>query len=189
VIQVSIRPLHHNDSIPALTEVIHAGYVLLQRHGWNFNGVDQPEAVTAERIRQGICLVAEADSHLIGTILVHGPFRAAPFAYIERDDVAYFQQFAVHPDWQQCGVGSQLLAQAELCAAAAGYAFLSADTAAAATDLVAYYRRRGYGPVGEMQWPGKNYRSVVLSKPLAAAGASTAALAVSTNDLRAQRTT
>jgi len=40
------------------------------------------------------------------------------------------------------------------------------DTAESAARLVLYYTRRGFRRVDDAQWPGKRYRSVVLSKTL-----------------------
>lgn len=40
------------------------------------------------------------------------------------------------------------------------------DTAEQAAHLIKRYTGLGYAPVGFVQWPGKVYRSVVLSKPL-----------------------
>lgn len=166
--RILLREWRATDSIPELTALLHAGYADLGRRGYNFPGVDQTEEKTAERVGHGICLVAESGGSLVGTILVHGPFRWAPSAYLMRDDVAYFMSFAVHPDWRKYGVGAQLLAQAEAFATAAGYAHLSVDTATTTPEIIDYYIRRGYAPVEEMQWPGKNYRSLVLAKALPA---------------------
>jgi len=165
--EIQIREFDTRDSVSELTRLIHAGYASVGQQGFNFPAVDQTEEKTAERVAHGICLVAEVQGTLIGTILVRGPFREAPSTFLVRDDVACCMQFAVHPDWQQYGVGTQLMAQAEALAAAAGYAYLAFDTAAALEGLVAYYERIGFQRTEEMQWPGKNYRSVVMSKRLA----------------------
>ena len=163
---VVVRVLEQRDSLSELTHLLHAAYAPWGARGFAFNGVDQSEAVTAERVGQGICLVAFVGEQLVGTVLVHGPFRTAPSAYLQRPDIACVQQFAVHPEWQRLGVGSTLLAQCELCAGEAGYRQLALDTAAALPELVGYYCRRGYVAVDTMQWPGKGYASLVLAKPL-----------------------
>lgn len=165
---VTIREFSASDSISKLTQLIREAYAALGGQGFNFNGVEQAEAVTAKRVQQGVCFVALVDDELVGTILVHGPFVEAPCSYLTRPEVAYFQQFAVNPNWQSSGIGSQLLLQAETCASVSGYSALSLDTAVRAEHLVQYYARRGFEPVQQMQWPGKNYRSLVMSKPLRA---------------------
>ena len=47
------------------------------------------------------------------------------------------------------------------------YRELAVDTAEPADHLVAFYSRRGYRFIEFAQWPGKHYRSVILSKSLA----------------------
>ena len=61
-----------------------------------------------------------------------------------------------------------LLARAEQWAAESGFAELAMDTAEQATHLIELYIRLGYRHVGWVHWQGKVYRSVVLSKLLAA---------------------
>jgi hypothetical protein len=43
---------------------------------------------------------------------------------------------------------------------------MAVDTAEPATHLVAWYARLGYRPVETVQWRGKKYRSVIMSKTL-----------------------
>lgn len=59
-----------------------------------------------------------------------------------------------------------LLNHAEGWAVQRGFGELAIDTAEQATDLIEFYTSLGYRPVGWVQWPGKVYRSVVLSKRL-----------------------
>ena len=164
--RIDIREHSVTDSAAEIAALLQTSYADLASRGYNFPGVDQTEEKTAERIAHGICLVAESAGTLVGTILIRGPFRWAPSPYLMRDDVAYFMSFAVLPEWRKYGVGGQLLAQAEAFAAAAGYAHLCVDTATTTPEIIDYYVRRGYAPIEEMQWPGKNYRSLVLSKAL-----------------------
>lgn len=65
-------------------------------------------------------------------------------------------------------IGAMRLQRAEEWAAEHRFAELAMDTAEPATHLVALYERLGYARVGTVQWPGKVYRSVVMSKRLAA---------------------
>lgn len=91
--------------------------------------------------------------------------------YFTRQGVAAVHQFAVDPGHQGSGIGRALLQRAERWAGQNGFAELAMDTAEAATHLIDLYTRNGYQPVGWVQWPGKVYRSVVLSKRLPAPGA------------------
>ncbi len=63
----------------------------------------------------------------------------------------------------------------EAWASRQGYGELALDTAEPATHLVALYEKQGYRPVGTVDWPGKVYRSVVMSKVLRQAKADTGA--------------
>lgn len=139
--------------------------------GLNYTAVDQTAAVTAERIRGGHCFVASADGALIGTIVVQPTYADNACEYFTRQGVAAVHQFAVDPGHQGSGIGRALLQRAERWAGQNGFAELAMDTAEAATHLIDLYTRNGYQPVGWVQWPGKVYRSVVLSKRLPAPGA------------------
>lgn len=61
-----------------------------------------------------------------------------------------------------------LLHRAEQWAKDLGFTELAMDTAEQATHLIELYARLGYDRVGWIQWPGKEYRSVILSKHLSA---------------------
>lgn len=49
---------------------------------------------------------------------------------------------------------------------ARGLAQMVIDTSTDASELVSWYHRRGYVPVGTWWWPVTNYDSVVLGKAL-----------------------
>lgn len=169
----NLRPLQATDALAELTTLLHRAYAPLGAAGMNFTAVHQTEAQTAERVRQGHCLVAERDGRLIGTVTVNGAFdpntqawaRATPWFY--RADVAHFHQFAVAPELQGQGIGSALMAGAEAWARNHGHRALALDTALPATALRQRYARAGFEVVDEVHWPGKTYRSVVMMKPLA----------------------
>jgi GNAT superfamily N-acetyltransferase len=80
--------------------------------------------------------------------------------------VAAIHQFAVEPALQDQGIGRALLAACEQWAVEHGFREVAMDTAEQAHHLVALYSGLGYRPVGFVQWPGKVYRSLVLSKAL-----------------------
>lgn len=162
-----IRPLTDADSLEALTALLHRAYARLAAMGLNYTAADQTPEVTARRIRGGTCFVAEIDGKIAGTILVQPTYVHNKCDYFTRAGVACAHQFAVDPEQQGRGLGRLLLAHAEDWSRARGYAELAMDTAEPATHLVDFYRRLGYAHVGWVQWPGKVYRSVVLSKPLA----------------------
>ena len=164
----TIRLLDPTDSLAELTALLHRAYASLARMGLNYTAVDQTAEVTAQRIRGGTCWVATHDAAMIGTILAQPTHPTSKCEYFTRPGVACVHQFAVDPDHQGQGLGRMLMQQAEQWATRAGYAELAMDTAEPATHLVDFYGRLGFRPVGSVQWGGKVYRSVVLSKRLAA---------------------
>jgi GNAT superfamily N-acetyltransferase len=164
-----IRRLTATDSIEELTQLLHAAYARLGHMGFNYTAVDQQEDVTRERMGQGECLVAVGrDERIVGTVLYRLPWQTSGGAWYDRPEVASFGQFAVLPALQSGGIGAQLLAAVEARVSAAGAVELALDTAEGATHLIAWYNRKGYRFVEYMQWPGKTYRSVVLSKTMIA---------------------
>lgn len=66
-----------------------------------------------------------------------------------RDGHGYFGMFAVRPDLQGVGIGSQLLTAAEDRARALDLDRVEMTVLTVREELIAYYRRRGYGEVGE----------------------------------------
>lgn len=165
---LQIRQLQDSDSIAELTSLLHRAYARLGKMGLNYTAVDQSSEVTAQRIRGGNCFVASAGAKLVGTIVVHPTDAENTCEYFTRSGVAAAHQFAVDPEHQAAGIGRMLLQRAERWAKESGFTELAMDTAEQATHLVELYAHLGYRHVAWVQWPGKVYRSVVLSKHLAA---------------------
>ena len=168
-----LRPLAPTDSLVALTALLHRAYAPLAAAGLNFTAASQTEAVTAERVAGGHCVVAVRGAQLLGTVTVaraldanrHPWARATPW-YL-RSDVAQLHQFAVEPTAQGTGIGRALMQAAEDHARGSGRRAMALDTAAPATALRQRYARAGYAERHDLQWHGKTYRSVVMVKPLA----------------------
>lgn len=165
---MTIRPVTEADSIRELTALLHRAYARLAGMGLNYTAADQTPEVTARRIRGGTCFVAVNVAEIVGTILVQPTYLDNECTYYTRSGVACAHQFAVDPARQGTGIGRLLLARAEDWARSHGFHELAMDTAEPAMHLVDFYKRLGYAPVDSVQWPGKVYRSVVLSKRLAA---------------------
>ncbi len=163
---LEIRPLRPDDSLAELTALLHKAYARLGALGLNYTVVDQDEATTARRVAGGHCLVAHVQGALAGTVLLQPTYAQNDCAYFTRPGVAALHQFAVDPARQGQGVGRALMAAGEDWARTNGFRELALDTAEPATHLVTLYRSLGYEPVSHVQWPGKVYRSVVLSKRL-----------------------
>lgn len=161
-----IRELTPSDSVEELTELLHRAYARLGEAGLNFTAVDQSAEVTAKRIAHGTCFVAVAGGKIVGTVTVEPAHSGSHCIYYRKPGVAAAHQFAVDPALQGSGIGAQLLLHAEAWAREHGFSELAIDTAEPATHLVEYYHRRGFEPVDRVQWPGKRYESIVLSKVL-----------------------
>lgn len=167
-----IRKLQATDSLLELTDLLHAAYARLGAMGLNYTSVDQSPEVTAERIAGGQCYVAELDGKLVGTIVVKPTYSHNECDYFTRPGVAAVHQFAVAPAMQGQGLGRALLQVCEDWATEQGFRELAMDTAEQATHLIKLYTSLGYLPVSGVQWTGKVYRSVVLSKVLSEQSAS-----------------
>ena len=173
---VYVRTLAARDSLDALTALLHRAYAPLAAQGLNFTAATQSAEHTRKRAAEGQCFVAEGGGagggDIVGTVTVCGPYEveSAPWTadvpWFRDRDTAHFHQFAVDPQRQGQGVGQRLLAACEDWARKNGYRRMALDTAEPATALRALYRRLGYGDVGQVQWQGKNYRSVILQKSL-----------------------
>jgi len=165
-LDLTIRPFSTTDSIPELTNLLHAAYKRLGDLGLNYTAVDQATDVTLERIRRGECLVACKDRQLVGTIVFYGTAVASGCPWYDRADVSNLGQFGVRPNYQATGIGRRLLKAVEALAVESGAREVALDTAEQARHLVEWYERSGYRFVEYAQWPGKTYRSVIMSKTL-----------------------
>ena len=161
-----IRILHSSDSLIEITNLLHRAYARLGAMGLNYTAVDQTPDVTAQRITGGQCYVVEVEGKLVGTVVVKPTYRENECEYFTKTGVAAVHQFAIDPDIQNKGIGSALLQVCEKWAYEQGFHELAMDTAEQAIHLISLYTTLGYRPVGFVQWPGKVYRSVVLSKAL-----------------------
>ena len=169
---VQIRSLAARDSLEALTALLHRAYAPLAEQGMNFTAVAQTAEVTRRRAAEGQCFVATLGSRVVGTVTVCGPYdiESAPWTaavpWFRERDTAHFHQFGVDPEVQGRGVGRQLVQACEAWARENGYRRMALDTAVPAQALRALYRHLGYADVGEVQWEGKAYRSVIMQKTL-----------------------
>ncbi|WP_181923477.1 GNAT family N-acetyltransferase [Streptomyces inhibens] len=150
-----------------LTYLLHRAYADHAAAGRVFFASYQSPEDTRYRLGKGECWVATNDDGLIGTVTVSAP-HAMPTGYPAPVGAGSFWQLAVDPSQRGSGWGHRLLTLAESRIAALGSAHAVIDTSATATDLVAWYRRRGYAPIGTWRWDVTNYDSVVLAKDLPA---------------------
>lgn len=174
--KIRIRPLEPGDSLAHLTGMLHRAYKQHADRGIKALAAFQPEEVTRKRIAGGECSVALYMAKIVGTILFRGPGQLGGTPWFERPDVATFSQFAVEPEYQGRGIGSELMALIERRAAATGARELALSTPEPAVWLVLMYERHGYRIVERVNWNETNYTSVVMSKAIPqAAHSSTSA--------------
>ncbi|MEU3046891.1 N-acetyltransferase [Streptomyces sp. NPDC006984] len=160
-----MRPFTEGDSVAELTSLLHRAYSGHAAEGRVFFASYQSVQDTAHRLDRGECWVALQAREVVGTVTVAAPY-AVPEGYPAPAGAGSFWQLAVDPAYRGTGLGQRLLALAEDRVAALGSAQVVIDTSAEAVDLVGWYRRRGYSPVGSWQWGVTNYVSVVLLKDL-----------------------
>ncbi|WP_185909327.1 GNAT family N-acetyltransferase [Streptomyces sp. WAC01280] len=152
-----------------LTRLLHRAYAEHAAAGRAFFASYQSVTDTAWRVGKGECWVALQAGELVGTVTVAAP-HAVPESYPAPSDAGAFWQLAVDPTFRGTGLGQRLLVLAERRIAALGSAQVAIDTSAEAVELVGWYRRRGYAPVGSWRWGVTNYESVVLVKDLVPGG-------------------
>ena len=163
-----IRPYGPGDSLEVLTALLRRAYAPLAELGFRYLTARQRPETTAARIENATCFLGFLEGRLAASITLSPPERTRGCPWYDRPDVGCFGQFGVEPELQRQGIGSRMLAHLEAQARISGTAELALDTAESAEHLIRYYRKHGYRLVGHADWrPITNYRSVVMSKPLA----------------------
>ncbi|MFD8144549.1 MULTISPECIES: GNAT family N-acetyltransferase [Streptomyces] len=164
---VGVRLYAEGDSVAELTHLLHRAYSGHAAEGRVFFASYQSAEDTAYRLGRGECWVALQGSELVGTVTVAAPHEV-PEGYPAGDGSGSFWQLAVDPSYRGSGLGQRLLSLAEERIAALGSDAVVIDTSADAAELISWYRRRGYVPVGTWRWDVTNYDSLVLRKGLVA---------------------
>lgn len=164
--QLVFRPLAPTDSIAEITLMLHRAYKPMSNQGFRYFCSYQTEKVTRSRLEAGEAFVAEFRGQIIGTITLYPPGQTRGAPWYNRPEVAMASQFAVEPDYQRQGIGSELLQLVESRAKQLSAAELSVDMAEGATELIRYFKRRGYRFIEYVDWNTTNFISVILSKIL-----------------------
>lgn len=146
--------------------LLHMAYKQLAELGLNYTATYQDSAVTRQRVDDGHCVVGEVNGRLVATITYYRPGLYPHCPKYQQDLVGVIGQFGVLPELQGTGIGNRLLSVVEKMAAQDQCRELALDTAEPAIHLHHYYERRGYRIVDYVQWEGKTYRSVIMSKTL-----------------------
>jgi len=167
--KVAVRLLDARDSVHELTELLHRAY---QRHadrGIRAIAAYQDPTVTIKRIQGGECHLAslrDDERRFVGTIVFKDAEHTKGTPWFERPEVASFSQLAVEPYLQGRGIGGLLIRTAERRAIETGAEEIALSTPEPATELVTMYLHKGYRFIEYKEWPGTNYRSLIMSKPI-----------------------
>jgi GNAT superfamily N-acetyltransferase len=161
---IVIRSLSETDDLDELTRLLHIAYKKLADQNFRFLATYQDVDTTRERIQKGECYIAVFEGRMIGTMTYYSPANTSGNEWYDQGFVATYGQFGVLPGFQKHGIGSRFIELAEKLAKRDTAAELTIDTAEGATELIAYYKKRGYRFVGFAQWQITNYRSIMLSK-------------------------
>ncbi|WP_395295261.1 GNAT family N-acetyltransferase [Kitasatospora hibisci] len=164
---VWVQRFGKSDSAEELTSLLHRAYADHAVAGRRFFASYQSVRDTAHRVGTGECWLAFRGGKLVGSVTVAAP-HVTPEDYPAPAGAGSFWQLAVDPACQGVGLGQLLLTLAEERIVALGSTVAVIDTSAEAVELVRWYRRRGYLPIGTWRWDVTNYESVVLLKNLAA---------------------
>lgn len=165
--EITIRPWEEKDSVDEITEVLHLAYGALARQRMHYNASHQPPEQTLARLSSGDSFIAITESgKIVGTITLYKSSADAGHKFYTQPVVAYFGQFAVHPEFQGVGIAKKLFEKVEDQARSINATVLALDTAETAHELIATYRRWGFAIVDRADWDSTNYVSVIMAKPL-----------------------
>ena len=163
---LTIRRAAATEPWSEITALLHRAYAVHAARGLRFYASYQDEDVTRERAGEGECYLALVEGVVVGTITALPSGRKSECSWYTRSDIASMGQLAVDPAFQRRGIGTSLMNLAEERARQWGARRIAIDTSEHATDLIALYRKRGYGIIDSIRWPETNYRSVIMAKSL-----------------------
>lgn len=162
---------HYRDEDAAeLTDLLHRSYAELGSAGWNFTAVDQDIATTRRRATAGRCFIARAGTQIVGSVAMSMPPEPELQTLTDvacRPGTAWLTQLAVDPGYRHQGLAGRLWTIGQDWAVMVGATHIGVDTAEPAIHLAQIYERWGFTTVDTVQWPGKTYRFVVMTVPLA----------------------
>jgi len=153
--------------VDELTNLLHASYKRLADMGLKFVATYQTTDYTKSFIEnKGECFIVVDENKIIGTVVYLTHLDDSNPEWYKKDFVAHFGKFAVHPDYQNKGIGGMLMDFIEEYALSKNKIELALDTSEKALHLIEYYEKRGYRFIEYHQWGVVNYRSVIMSKEL-----------------------
>ncbi|MFB7030754.1 MULTISPECIES: GNAT family N-acetyltransferase [unclassified Streptomyces] len=164
---VKIRPFAPADAVE-VTELLHHAYGELAALGLNFTAVDQDPATTARRAAAGASWVLLRQGRITATSTISLPPEIGLqelTAEARTPGRAWLNQLAVDPGHRGQGLARLLREEGFRWARRSGATSVGLDTAQPAGHLVQLYTGWGFVHRAVIQWPGKTYRSVVMTRP------------------------
>ena len=137
----SVSRLSADGRLDELLALVHAAFAVLDPPSSVLN---ETVADLARRMRDGMVLVARADSQLIGSVFA-----------ARQGDALYLTRLAVSAAWRRRGVGRALVAAAGDEARAAGARRLTLRVRVNLPGNRAYFERLGFAVTGQGQDPGR----------------------------------
>jgi GNAT superfamily N-acetyltransferase len=164
---VTIRPLDSKDSIQELTDLLHLAYKLDEYQPYEYPMAKQSEETTRMHIKRGDCWIAELEGRIIGLALVWPPAQNVCRRWYRRwyhpRQTAYWRFMAVHPDFQNMGIGTMLTEHCEQSAVRMDAWELTGCSPVGSRQL-SLYKRKGFKVFRYVSFSDTNYYSVVFSK-------------------------
>jgi ribosomal protein S18 acetylase RimI-like enzyme len=169
--EFDLREFGDNDNPDELTLLVNVCYKHWKELGFNYMGAGQDVEQTKKRMRGGRCFILCKAERIIATVLYHGPQKkiSSHPRYFE-PNTATFGQLCVHPDFQNRGLATSLIAFIETLAANDMAENITIDTAENNEYLINFYCNLGYAVVDYVNWETTNYRSAFLRKNLVLPG-------------------
>ncbi len=139
----SLHPAFHRaapEQAAGLVEVIHAAFGARPALDPPSTAILETPDTVAAAIRAGAGIYATVGGRPAGALLI---------ASTDRPGTATFQRVSVHPDFQQHGVASAMIGEAEVMAAERGYDRVELYARKELPELIGYWQHRGFAAVGE----------------------------------------
>ena len=132
-----------------MVEVIHAAFGARPALDPPSTAIEETPETVAGSIRNGAGVYATVSGRPAGSLIIASGL--AP-------EIATFQRVSVHPDFQQHGVASAMIGEAEVMAAELGFERVEIYARKELPELIEYWRHRGFTPVRDDQhgrWLGR----------------------------------
>ena len=152
-----------------LTSLLNSAYQELEDRGMNFTAATQNIETTRRRVSEGACWVIEHNGRIAASLTMSVPPSddiAALSDYAQQRQTGWLCQVAVAPEFRGRAAAKILFDVACEWATGENIRTVGLDTAVPAEHLAAMYSRWGFAHVDTVQFAGKTYASIVMTKQL-----------------------